>query len=533
MGEVALRIASSVVCASFFCVMTFKTVGAMQQGGYKNRGFLRWIKRGDNLFFNRLCVLSLCLLLSSALTALCFSFLGRTWALALSAVPFLFFLAVFVFVDFRYALKVPAKSTGRLYRLFVAYWVFTCFASVLVVELLTWLATKIQAPMYAFIAYIPFSAMPISLPFLLCLTNGVMRIFENARNKKFVEKAGKVLKDKQIIRVGIVGSFGKTSVKNILLAILSEKFDVVPTPASYNTPIGIAKTVYSDGFNKAQVLLAEMGARKTGDIKELCDLVQPDYGVFTGVCEQHISSFKNIENVFEEKSEIIKCGARVVCAGSLKTRVTQSFGEPENVVFTSRKNLKNVALSATESTFHLQIGEQWLNVKTKLLGYAAVENVMLAATLAFEMGMTVEEIARGIEKIKTVPHRLQLIEANGVYILDDGYNANPRGATEALAALGRFKGRKCIVTPGIVECGVLEEKINGALGRKIAGEQLDYVILVGDTLVGIVKKAYLEAGGDENRLAVARSLDDAKALLAEWIKAGDAVLFLNDLPDVY
>ena len=533
MNEVVARIASSVVCAAFFCVMTFKTLGAMQQGGYKNRSFLRWIKRGDNLYFNRLFVLSLCLFLSSVLTTLCFSFLGKTWALSLSAVPFVFFLAVFIIVDFRYALKVPAKNTGRLYRLLLAYWLLTSAANILIVEGLTLLSSIVPSPFYALVAYTPFSFMPMALPLLLCAANFVVRIFENARNERFVQRAGEVLKTREIIRVGIVGSFGKTSVKNILAAILSEKFQVVATPASYNTPVGIAKTVFGDGFDKAEVMLAEMGARKQGDIAELCALVKPDYGVFTGVCEQHISSFKDLENVFAEKSEIIKSGARVVCAGSLKERVKQQFGETESVVFCSRKWLEDVELSATESKFKLKIGEKSIAVQTQLLGFAAVENIMLAATLAYEMGMTAEEIERGIKKISPVPHRLQLIEANGVYVLDDGYNANPRGAAEALAALGRFKGRKCVVTPGIVECGVLEEKINGELGRKIADEQLDFVILVGDTLVGIVKKGYLDAGGNEKNLALARSLDDAKALLEGWVQTGDAVLFLNDLPDVY
>ena len=533
MNEVTARIASSVVCATFFCVMTFKTVGAMQQSGYKNMSFLSWIKRGDNLFFNRLSVLSLCLFLSSILTALCFSFLGKTWALSLSAVPFVFFLATFIFVDFRYALKVPAKRTGRLYRLFAVYWLFTAAASLLVVHLLAYLSSLVQSPLYALVAYTPFAAMPMALPFLLCVANAVTRVFENARNEKFVKKAGKALDEKQIIRVAIVGSFGKTSVKNILHAILSQKFEVVSTPASYNTPVGIAKTVFSNEFAGAQVLLAEMGARQQGDIAELCGLVKPDYGVFTGVCEQHISSFKNLDNVFAEKSEIIKSGARVVCAGSLKTRVKKAFGEVENVLFAERKQLDDIALSATESRFKLNIGGEWIQVQTKLLGYAAMENIMLAAKLAHEMGMTAEEIARGIENIKTVPHRLQLVEANGVYILDDGYNANPRGAAEALAALGRFAGRKCVVTPGIVECGVLEEKINGELGAKIAAEQLDLVILVGDTLVGIVKKGYLAAGGDETRLMTARSLEEAKTQLEGWVQKGDAILFLNDLPDIY
>jgi UDP-N-acetylmuramoyl-tripeptide--D-alanyl-D-alanine ligase len=117
--------------------------------------------------------------------------------------------------------------------------------------------------------------------------------------------------------------------------------------------------------------------------------------------------------------------------------------------------------------------------------------------------------------------------------LDDGYNCNPRGAKEALAALARFDGRKCVVTPGIVECGVLEEKINGELGEEIAKIAPDKVLLVGDTLVGAVKDGYQNGGGDMQKLSVCKDLKEAQAALAEWVGAGDAVLFLNDLPDVY
>lgn len=533
MGEILLRIAISAVCAVLFCLMTFKAVGAMQQGGYRNRSFLRWFKRGDNLYFNRLCVLSLCLFLTSALTSLCFSFLGVKWALALSALPFFIFLGVFIFVDFRYALKVPAKLTGRFFRLFFVYWLFTAIVGFLWITFLAFLSDINGSVLYALLAYTPFAVMPMTLPFLLCAANGVTRIFENARNDKFVLRAKKTLDNSDIIRVGIVGSFGKTSVKNILRAILSEKFQVVQTPESYNTPIGIAKTVFSEEFAQKQVLIAEMGARKTGDIAELCELIRPDFAVFTGVCEQHISSFKSLENVFAEKSEIIKCGAKVVCSSSLKTRVEKAFGQAENVTFVDSWTVEDMQLSATQTKFSISLGEEKISVCTKLLGRAAVENILLAATLAYQMGMSAEEIQRGIENIQAVPHRLQLIESGGVYILDDGYNCNPRGATEALAALSRFEGRKCIVTPGMVDCGVLEEKLNSRLGAKIAAEQLDYVILVGDTLVGIVKKGYLIAGGKEEKLAIARSLDDAKVLLKDWLQKGDAVLFLNDLPDVY
>ena len=200
MNETSSRIVSCLVCATFFCFMTFKTVGAMQQSGYRNRDFLRWFTRIDNLFFNRLCVLSLCLFLSSTLTALCFSFLGLRWALCISAVPFLFFLSAFLVADYRYALKVPIKRTGRIVRLFAAYWICIFAASVLVVGGLSWLSAKITHPIWKAVVYAPFSAMPMVLPLLLCLANACTRIFENARNRRFVRLAQEKLKKRDWMR---------------------------------------------------------------------------------------------------------------------------------------------------------------------------------------------------------------------------------------------------------------------------------------------------------------------------------------------
>ena len=117
--------------------------------------------------------------------------------------------------------------------------------------------------------------------------------------------------------------------------------------------------------------------------------------------------------------------------------------------------------------------------------------------------------------------------------MDDAYNCNPKGADEALKALSRFSGRKCIVTPGMVECGILEEKINGELGAKIAKAEFDKVIFVGTTLVGCLKKGYENANGNMEILSVVDSLDKAQKLLKGYLQEGDAVLFLNDLPDVY
>ena len=532
--ELFTRLGVAFACAVVFCVMTVKMLGAMQQSGYKTKTFMHWLRRGDNLFFNRLFVLALSLAVFTTTTSLAFSFLGKTVALAISAFPFATFLVVFIFVDYKYALKLPYKITGRFSRLFVAYVLVVFGINFGMLSLLWYLAKLNASTIYALIAYAPFSLIPALLPFALCLTNFLCGPFETFRNRRYVKKAKRILEDSKAIRVGIVGSFGKTSVKNILKEILAVKYEVLETPASYNTPMGIARTVTKEDFPKKEIFIAEMGARKEGDIVELCDLVKPDYAIFTGVCEQHISTFKSIDNVFEEKSKIISSGAFVVCAESLKERVESSFGgDAKNVLFGDSACVQDLEMTATGTKFTLVLDGERISVDTKLLGRSAVENVLLSATLAKAMGLTCEEIEKGIANVGQVPHRLQLLEENGVYILDDGYNSNPRGAMEAISALCRFSGRKCIVTPGIVECGVLEEKINGNLGAKIASSRLDYTILVGETLVGSMKKGYLENGGDKEKLATAKSLDDAKALLAEWIQQGDAVLFLNDLPDIY
>ena len=531
MDDFTVRLVASVVTACLFCFCTFKLLGAMQQSGYKSREFWRWMRRKDNLFFNRLGVLSLCLALSGTVTLLCFSFLGRTWALLCSAVPFFALCLLFWKVDGKYALKVSVKRTGRLCRLLLVYGVFLAIACFAVISSLYLLSVWFGARLYAYIAYVPFALTPLLTPFLLMLANTVTKGFENGRNEKFVKQAGQVLDETKIIRIGIVGSYGKTSVKNILKTLLSSKYAVVETPESYNTPIGVAKTVFSPDFDGKEVLIAEMGARKEGDIAELCALVKPDYAIFTGVCEQHISTFGTIDAVLKEKSSILRYGVKKAVLGEGLKGIVQT--DCENVVYAGLSQVKDLRLEGEKTCFTFMLAGKEIKAETKLLGNAAAENILLAATLAYEMGVSVEEIEKGISALQPVPHRLQLRKENGVYILDDGYNCNPKGAKEAISALCRFSGRKCIVTPGMVECGVLEEKINGELGEEIARAKLDKVILVGDTLVGLVKKGYEEGGGDMKKLTLSQTLVGAQVLLADWLQEGDAVLFLNDLPDVY
>ena len=399
---------------------------------------------------------------------------------------------------------------------------------------LNFLERIIGGAWYPFVSYLPFALTILLLPCVLALANLLDGVYENAKNKKFIKKAQEKLDKSDVIRIAVVGSFAKTSIKNILSDLLSVKYSVIATPKSYNTPLGIAKTVLSNDFEEKQIFIAEMGARHVGDIEELSKIVKPDYAIFTGVCAQHIETFGSEENVLKAKAEILKSGVKkVVCGEELREKL-ESFDGYEKCVFVDEKTqVSTVKYYADGTAFTLCLDEEKIGVETCLLSTPAVQNITLAAIMAKQLGLTGAEIACGVKKVKQIPHRLQLIKENGIYILDDAYNANEKSALAALDALGRFTGRKVVVTPGIVETGALDKKVNGAFGGAIACSKADDVLLIGETQLQSVKDGYFAAGGAEDRVHIFPTLDKAQVWLQENIRDGDAVLFLNDLPDVY
>ncbi len=531
MNDLFLRLVSCIVTSVLFFVGTQKCLGAMQQSGYHPRRFFSWMKRRDNLFFNRLSLLSLLLFLFSGVTSLCFSFVGARWSTLVSAVPFLVFLWLFCLADKKYALKVPVNRTARLKRLAIVYLTLVCVFDYLFITLLYFVARWIRSDFYTLFAYLPYAFIPMLLPFILILANGLTRGIESKRNKKFIRRAKEKIDTTPCVRVGIVGSYGKTSVKHIVKTLLKEEFSVCATPASYNTPIGIAKTAMEEDFAKSEIFLAEMGARKKGDIEELCEMVRPDYAVICGLCDQHVESFGSFENVVKTKAEVLAYARHpVLCSAQTRAFLEENGMDVSNTT-TLDVRVENARFSFDETAFDVTVDGKTFHVKTPLLGKACVENISLAIAICLALGEREESIQKGLSKLLPIPHRLELTAQNGVYILDDSYNANTRSCKEALDALGRFTGRKFVVTPGIVETGVLEEKINGDLGKELCSA--DEVILVGETLVGAVKDGYLSAGGDKERLHIYPTLEEAKEYLKDTLREGDAVLFLNDLPDVY
>ena len=380
------------------------------------------------------------------------------------------------------------------------------------------------------------AALALLIPVTALAANFITYPFEKLNNKKYVKRARKTLEQKSPIVIGITGSFGKTSAKNMLKAMLENKYTVLATPGNYNTPMGICKTV-NGMLGDEQVFIAEMGARYKGDIKELCGIVKPKYGIITAVGDMHIETMGSRAGVADVKFELgaalsedgllVLNGYNADCK-ALETRDTKCVKHVtggENAV-----KYDKLVIDGTGTAFELYIDGTAYPVKTKLLGAHIPELACICAALATELGVSAQDIVSAVESMPQVEHRLQIVPSAdpSVTVIDDAYNSNPVGAKNALEVLNMFEGKKIIITPGFVELGAIEKECNRTFGAQIAGV-CDYAFLVGSRASDI-KKGALLAGMNEGVISVFDRRDDAVNALKD-ITGQRIVLFANDLPD--
>lgn len=518
-----------VVIALFFAAAatacSTKILGALQSLGYSGKKLLRWCGKDGNMIWQRLILLATCCVLLCAVFGLCFSFVG-TYAAVISLAAYLIFFILYIAADKRIAPRCPAARTPRFKRLQIITFTASCIIAYIVVTLLNFADYAWGNAVFSVLRYVPLAILPLVLIYVICLANLIDKIYEVPHNRKYIAQAKSAVALSGIKVIGVTGSYGKTSVKNILESVLSKKYRVLSTPRSYNTPLGIARTINGADLNNYDIFIAEMGARNVGDIAELCEICPPDYSVITGICPQHLESFGSLENIVAAKSEILRYT-------KVKSFVADDCFDMFNYAFPAERVgcVSDIKTDGNGTNFALTLGENRVKVHTKLLGEHSAKNIALAAQLAYELDISFIEICSAIGELDFTPHRLQLIKKDGVNILDDGYNCNVKGAAAALQVLRLYGGRKICVTPGMVELGTLEESENYELGKKLAG--LDYVILVGETLIKPAMDGYLAEGGDEQKIVKVPTLKAAEEELKNYLTVGDTVLFLNDLPDIY
>ncbi len=541
--QLAVFITLSVLNAVLLFFASMKFILVLQQCGYRGKRYFRWLGNKNTPYLSRLMLLCMLGFLFFCVLNTCFSPLaGQTGASYIGFASYLLFSLLYINTESSVNAKVPLKKTKRLVRLCITYCLVLGAFTFGLITLLNYLSFLIKDEMFALLRFSIICAMPILMPYLLFVAYAINEPMEwfIARHYKLMAVAK--LNQYDIIKIGITGSYGKTSVKEILKTLLSQKYRVLATPSSYNTPLGIAITV-KQLDSTHDVFIAEMGARSKGDIKELAQMVKPQYGVLTGVNNQHLETFTSIEVTKDTKFELFENlpenGAGFFSSDNkLSLELMDRFKGKKYLAGISNKNNLVVAtdvktdVRGMEFILNFANGES-VKCSTVLLGKHSVSNICLASALAYEIGLTPEEIATGINRIKSVGHRLELVPNNkNIVIIDDSYNSNVDGANAAMEVLDTFSGRKIVLTPGLVELGKMENIANREFGKTLS-EHADVVIIIGRHNAEMLINGLLEGGFNRENIKFAKSLNKGNNLLNEIIKEGDVVLFENDLPDNY
>jgi UDP-N-acetylmuramoyl-tripeptide--D-alanyl-D-alanine ligase len=400
-----------------------------------------------------------------------------------------------------------------------------------------------------FAAFVILLAPRLAL-FLPIAGNALMAPVERNIQQGFVRQARERIGKYRPQVVGIAGSYGKTSTKHIAAQLLGQQIETLPTPKSFNTLMGITRTINENLEQKHKLFLVEMDAYAVGEIKAMCDLVQPEAAIITAVGPQHLERFGTVAKIgaaiYELVAALPQNGTALIYAGEAETAklAERAAAEGRRVVRYGMAD-EGVALDliadevvmdgeATRFVLSWPAENLRLAVSIPLLGRHNILNVSAAIGLAHVLGFSAERAARAAARLEFVPHRLQVLpRTGGMTVIDDSYNANPVGVHNGLEVLAQFQGNaKILVTPGLVELGSLQESENRRYGEH-AAKVCDHVILVGKAQTLPIQEGLRAGGMAPERVHIVQTLDEVTALLGSIGKPGDVVLFANDLPDNY
>ncbi len=321
---------------------------------------------------------------------------------------------------------------------------------------------------------------------------------------------------KNLVVIGITGSYGKTSTKEVLKTILEQKFKVLATKEHQNSEIAISRCVLNDLKPEHQIFICEMGAYDKGKVKEVSEITKPKIGIITGVNEQHLALFGSMKALISAEGGLelvdnLPQNGVVILNGDNETILNTKYEIPASArASTGKQNTKYCSTKEKLDfwTENIVVEKNWLyfkvcekagesaDFKVNLVGRQNIENILLAAACAKELGITLPEIAKACEKIKPDQGTMKLVlglAKHNIDIIDSSYSANPDGVIAALEHLKLWSGKKVIVMPCLIELGPATKEVHRKIGRKI-GEVCDMAVITTKDWFEVIKKSAIETG---------------------------------------
>ena len=533
-------ILNCILVLSLLFVTFFKTkrsLHMLQQNLYnENNRYIKWVVRNYKQFIDFD-------ILSIIISVLCLVFFYKVHVVSMIGV--LFIIAIDYYLGYKWIKRIsndqnkkPLVVTARIKRLiftivvlyFIPFWLMSYY--ILDSEFF-WLMLVILTCMVYFNNFVVLLSNIINIP----VEKMVYIYYKGKAKRKLKQMSGLKV-------IGITGSYGKTSSKNILSEILNIKYNALPTPRNLNTFYGLMMTVnnYMDKFT--DIFIAEMGAYVRGEIKGLCKLIKPKYGILTRIGTAHLESFGSEENIVSAKFELIESlpsDGFAVLNGDDPKQVSYNLKNNVKTIWIGidNKNVDvravNIKCSSKGTTFDVLLKESGkkYTFETKLLGDHNVYNILAAIACGIEFGIDIDELIVAVKGVKPVEHRLELKKLGNFYQIDDAYNSNPVGAASACKVLGMMPGIKVVVTPGMIELGAKEYEYNKEFGKQIA-KVADYAVLIGEKKTKPIMEGLLDKGFDKDKIIVFNDVRDAYGFISGLTDKKDVyALFENDLPDTY
>ena len=381
--------------------------------------------------------------------------------------------------------------------------------------------------------------------FMNIVANVINTPVERSISRHFINDAKRILREASasgLKVIGVTGSYGKTSMKFFLKALLQDRFNVLVTPGNFNTPLGVTITVREHLKPSHEIFICEMGARRVGEIKEICDIAHPDHGIITSVGPQHLETFLSIDNIKKTKFELADALPEngMLFLNGDNELIREQAALYDNKVFYRFENEGDgykavdvvVSRLGTDFTVVTPSGEAE-KFQMKLIGAHNVINVVGAIAVANSLGIPLKDLKIPVRRLQSVEHRMEMHEHGNFTIIDDAYNSNPAGSKAAVETLAMFDGVRILITPGMVELGKDEDDYNHKFGT-YAAKCCDHILLVGEKHTAPIKEGALSQGFPEEKCRVFERLEDAISYAHSIKDPGHKFILLeNDLPDNY
>jgi UDP-N-acetylmuramoyl-tripeptide--D-alanyl-D-alanine ligase len=419
----------------------------------------------------------------------------------------------------------PLNMTTRVKRIFYTAFVFWCAAVILAPGLFNHI--QVIIPFW-------FAAMALLAPVFIMLGNTIMSPIEKyIVQGRYLREAKAILKKHNPVVIGITGSFGKTSIKNILHHILNSYTASFATKRSINTIMGIVRVIREEMTSPPKFFVAEVGIGDTGQMLPIMKFLDPHYGIVSSIGSPHLENFGTMDIVAREELRTSKAvakngGKTILSARHIAPEYIKKHGSPNDIIFTGEE-IENIKQTLDGISFTLNYEGNKYKISAPIFGKHQADNIAVSFIMARMMGVSAENIILSLKSLKQTEHRLEVRQEGGFTVIDDSFNSNMAGFISALETGDEIKGKNkfILITPGMVELGDRHAEEHTAVG-KVANKLADWVVAVNPDRVRDFTGQI-----DSKKLIEVVSLGKAREWLAANAKAGDVVLYENDLPDYY